>query len=128
MATNERFIHHVTDLAGLGDRFSARKMFGEYGLYLDGKLIALACDDSLFIKETGALSRHRLDLPLKPPYPGAKLYPVADELLDEPKLFREVLLETATLLPEPKSKPKKKSAAKSGTKAGPKSGTKKKNP
>ncbi len=36
---------------------SARKMFGEYALYLDGKVVALVCDDQLFLKPTaGALA------------------------------------------------------------------------
>lgn len=115
MATSERFIRHVTDLAGLGERFTARKMFGEYGLYLDGKLIGLACDDSLFLKETKALAHHGLDLPRQPPYPGAKPYPVADELLDEPKVLQKVILETAGFLPEPK--PRKKPAGKPAPKS-----------
>lgn len=30
---------------------SARKMFGEYGLYLDGRVVALICDDTLYLKK-----------------------------------------------------------------------------
>lgn len=29
---------------------TAKKMFGEYGIYLDGLMFALACDDRLFFK------------------------------------------------------------------------------
>jgi TfoX/Sxy family transcriptional regulator of competence genes len=32
----------------------ARKMFGEYALYLDDKVVALVCDDQLFVKITPA--------------------------------------------------------------------------
>jgi TfoX/Sxy family transcriptional regulator of competence genes len=77
-------------------------MFGEYGFHLDGKFVALACDNSFFIKMTDALGVHEVNLPMRPPYPGAKPYPVADELLDKPALLREVLLDTAAWLPEPK--------------------------
>lgn len=52
MTTDNRFLEHVTDQAGLGDRFLSRKMFGEYGFHLDGKFIALACNNSFFLKET----------------------------------------------------------------------------
>ena len=104
MGTDESFVEHVVDQAGLGSRFTSRKMFGEYGFHLDGKFIALACDNSFFIKETEALARHGLELPYAPPYPGAKPYPVADELIDDPDLLRQVLLDTAALLPEPKPK------------------------
>lgn len=33
------------------------------------------------------------------PYPGAKSYPVADEILDTPDILMRVLLDTATSLP-----------------------------
>lgn len=103
MATQPSFVAHVLDQAGLGSRFTSRKMFGEYGFHLDGKFIALACENSFFIKETKALEKHELSLPYLPPYPGAKPYPVADELLDDPELLKKVLVDTAALLPEPKT-------------------------
>lgn len=31
---------------------SAKKMFGEYGIFCDGKTVALVCDDKLFVKCT----------------------------------------------------------------------------
>ena len=108
MATDAAFIEHVLDTAGLGERLTARRMFGEYGFHFEGRFIALACDDSLFIKATPALARHGLDLPMRPPYPGAKPYPVADELLDAPERLRSVLIDTAAELPPPKQKKKKK--------------------
>ena len=41
-------------------------------------------------------------LPQRPPYPGAKDYPVADELLDDSDALRELVLRTAELMPPPK--------------------------
>ncbi len=38
-------------MAGAGEA-RARKMFGEYALYVDGKVVALVCDDHLFVKLT----------------------------------------------------------------------------
>ena len=104
MATKESFIKHVMDQADLGSRFTCRKMFGEYGFHLDGKFVALACDNSFFIKHTGAISANGLDLPTRAPYSGAKPYPVADELLDTPVILKRVLIDTAASLPEPKPK------------------------
>lgn len=104
MATESSFAEFVLDQAGLGDRFRGRKMFGEYGFHLDGKFVALACDNSFFIKETAAIKDHELGLPYRSPYPGAKPYPVADELLDDPDLLNKLLCDTANLLPEPKPK------------------------
>ena len=54
MATEKAFIDYVAEQAGLGSELSFRKMFGEYGVYLDGKVIAFACDNSLFRKATKA--------------------------------------------------------------------------
>ena len=104
MATEESFIKHVMVQADLGLRFTYRKMFGEYGFHLDGKFVALACDNSFFIKRTAAILENGLELPTQAPYPGAKEYPVADELLDTPEILKRVLLATAALLPEPKPK------------------------
>ena len=45
--------------------------------------------------------------------PGAKPYPVADELLDQPELLHQVLCDSAELLPAPKpKKPKSRKAKK----------------
>jgi TfoX/Sxy family transcriptional regulator of competence genes len=106
MSTEESFAEYVTDQARLGRRLTYRKMFGEYGFYLDGKFVAMACDDSFFLKPTRASAE--LDLPERPPYPGAKPHPVADELLDEPERLTRLLLDTAALLPAPKAKPAKR--------------------
>ncbi|AKS41599.1 TfoX/Sxy family protein [Wenzhouxiangella marina] len=107
MATDPSFIEHALDQSGLAGRLTARKMFGEYGFHLDGKFVAMACDNSFFIKATPALARHGLDLPMRPPYPGAKDYPVADELLDAPEQLRGLLIDTAAELPPPKPKARK---------------------
>lgn len=68
-------------------------------------MVAFACDDSLFIKPSQATAALTGHLPQRPPYPAAKPYPVADELLDEPDLLRRLLLATEAAMPEPKPKP-----------------------
>lgn len=102
MATDRDFIDYVMEQAGLGSRLTSKKMFGEYALYLDGKVVAFACDNSLFIKPSAAAAARAPDLPQRPPYPGAKDYPVADELLDDPDALQCLLTETATLMSAPK--------------------------
>ena len=109
MATHPGFIEHIIEQSGLEGRLTSRKMFGEYGFHLDGKFIALACNNSFFLKASEAIENHGLRLPLRSPYRGAKPYPVADELLDDPEVLHSVLLETAALLPEPKPNKRKKS-------------------
>ena len=79
-------------------------MFGEYGIYIDGKIVAFACDNSLFVKAADATAAMTASLPRRPPYPGAKPYPVADEWLDDSDRLQALLTATAAAMPEPKAK------------------------
>ena len=111
MATDRDFVDYVSEQAGLGARLSSRRMFGEYAFYLDGKVVAFACDNSLFVKPSAAAGELAPDLPRRQPYPGAKDYPVADELLDDGEALRRLLLRTAELMPAPKpARPRAKPA------------------
>ena len=102
MATDPDFIDYAAEQIALGGRLSHKRMFGEYALYVDGKVVAFACDNSLFVKPSAAADTLAPDLPRRPPYPGAKHYPVADELLDDSDRLRRLILETAALMPAPK--------------------------
>ena len=55
-------------------------MFGEYGMYLDGKIFALICNDQLYIKTTEAGKRLMPELEMAPPYQGAKNYFLFEEI------------------------------------------------
>ncbi|KQU55894.1 competence protein TfoX [Sphingomonas sp. Leaf339] len=94
--------------SGAGD-VSARKMFGEYALYCDGKVVALICDDQLFVKPTDA-GRHLAGaVEDVPPYTGAK-----PSLLIPPDRWQdgawlsELIRATTDALPLPKPKKTKK--------------------
>lgn len=112
MATDPGFIEYIAEQAGLGARLSWKRMFGEYGLYIDDTVVAFACDDSLFVKPTAATAELCAALPKRPPYPGAKDYPVADEWLDDSERLRGLLLATLAAVPPPKPKTARKPAAK----------------
>jgi TfoX/Sxy family transcriptional regulator of competence genes len=103
MATDAGFLDYIAEQAGLGARLSHKKMFGEYALYVDGKVVAFACDNSLFVKPSPAAALAP-ELPMGPPYPVAKDHVIADALLDEPERLRRLLLETSVLMPAPKPK------------------------
>lgn len=106
MATDRDFVDYVVEQSGLALGF--KKMFGEYALYLDDKVVAFACDNSLLLKPSAAAARLAPDLPGRPPYPGAKTYPVLDELLDDTDALRRLLCATADALPTPKPRPARK--------------------
>jgi TfoX/Sxy family transcriptional regulator of competence genes len=79
-------------------------MFGEYALYMGGKVVALVCDTGLFLKPTEA-GRTLLGTPIEgPPYPGAKPHSVLDEHLDYRELLAALFLATAAALPRSKVK------------------------
>ena len=111
MATGRAFSDYIAEQLNLGARLAHRKMFGEYALYLDRKVVAFACDDSPFIKPNDAVARLHPELPQRPPYPGAKDYPMADELLDDAEALRRVFIDSAALLPEATPKKTKRTSA-----------------
>lgn len=74
---------YVVERAAPGDALTYKKMFGEHALYHDRKVVGFACDNRLLIKPISAAQTLAPDLPQRPPYPGAKLYRVADELLGD---------------------------------------------
>src|SRR6478735_3101093 len=113
MATQQSFVDYVAEQSQLEQRLSFKRMFGEYAVYLDGKVVAFACDNSLFIKPSAETAHLTAKLPQRPPYPGAKDYPVADQLLDEPDELRALLLATERAMPAPKLKAAAKGRARS---------------
>jgi DNA transformation protein and related proteins len=110
MASDLSFVEYVRDqMSGAGD-ISFRKMFGEYAIYCDGKIVALVCDNQVFLKPTTA-GRAQIGLVVEaPPYPGAKPYFLIGEQLDDRESMTTIIRLTANELPAPspkKAKPKK---------------------
>ena len=52
MASEINFVDFVLEQIKNSGKITAKKMFGEYGIYSDGKLFGLICDNKLFIKPT----------------------------------------------------------------------------
>ena len=108
MPTEKSFIDYVTGQMKTAGAITARKMFGEYAVYLDGKVIALVCDNQLFMKPTDA-GRAFIGSPTEaPPYPGAKPHFLIDEQLDDQEWLAELARLTADALPTPKPKKSKR--------------------
>jgi len=83
-------------------------MFGEYALYSDGKVVALVCDDKLFLKPTKAVKSFIDNVIEAPPYPGAKLYFLIEDKIEDREWISNLIRLTAKELPEPKPKSLKK--------------------
>ncbi len=103
MASDLGFVEYVCEQARDAGAIRFRKMFGEFALYCDDKVVALVCDDQLFIKPTQA-GRAFLGEPLEvPPYAGAKPYFLI-EAFDDREWLSELVALTARELPTPKPK------------------------
>jgi len=113
MSTSQSTVDYILDQTRDAGSVSARKMFGEYGFYCNGKLVALICDDTLFIKITpegkAYVGEHYLE---GAPYPGAKPSMQIDtDLIENQDWISGLVSITEKVLPLPKPKsPKKKRA------------------
>jgi len=111
MATDQRTIDFLTEqLTGAGD-VTSRKMFGEYAMYLDEKVVAFVCDDQFFLKPTDA-GRAFIGTPDEAPaYPGSKLYfRIPEDRWEDHDWLKELVRVTADALPLPKPKKPRKAS------------------
>ena len=72
MATKSSQVEYIVEQMQSAGMITYRKMFGEFGIYCNGKIVALVCDDQLFIKPTSAGKKYAGAINEAPPYPGAK--------------------------------------------------------
>ncbi len=107
MSSKLEFVEYVAEQCRGAGEITYKKMFGEYGLYCDGKIFALICGDEFFVKITKA--GEKWGLTKKPPYDGAKDYFLVEDV-DNAELLTELVRATYAELPEPKPKKPKKRA------------------
>ncbi len=82
-------------------------MFGEYGVYSDGKLFGVICDNKLFIKPTKG-GREFIGEPVElPPYVGAKPAFLIEDKIEDSEWLSTLIRITLKELPEPKPKKRK---------------------
>jgi TfoX/Sxy family transcriptional regulator of competence genes len=106
MATRAETIAHLIDVLQPLP-LTARKMFGEYAVYLDGRVVALVCDDQLYLKPTAGALIALPESPTGTPYPGAKSHLLVTDALDDPDQVAAALRAIAADLPAPtRKKPK----------------------
>ena len=107
MASNPEYVQYSADQLSEAGQITYRKMFGEYGMYVDGKIFAVICDNQLFIKITEAGRKLRPELEEVPPYEGAKNYLLVEDI-DDQEALAELVKATSAELPAPKPKKPKK--------------------
>jgi TfoX/Sxy family transcriptional regulator of competence genes len=110
MATQRRTVDYLLEQGTSAGAVSSKPMFGEYGVYVDGKMIGLICDDQLYVKPTARGRLHAETVSKASPYPGAKPHFLIEaDRWDDAEWLGDLLRVTAAELPIPKSRKPKRS-------------------
>lgn len=116
MSTSRETAAYIEDqLAGLDIRTG--RMFGEYAIYCDGKVVGFITDDTLFIKPSPVDPAVLEGTVPGPAYPGSKDYhEVPGDLMEDREWLHRAIQATADALPAPL--PKRPSAKKGASTGG----------
>jgi DNA transformation protein and related proteins len=108
MASDAEFVEYVCDRIDGAGEISFRKMFGEYAIYCDAKVVALVCENQLFVKPTISGRSIIEDVVEAPPYSKAKPhFQITRDRLDDREWISALIRLTASELPLPKPKKSK---------------------
>lgn len=102
MASSQKTIDYITDQIDKAGDIRSRKMFGEYALYCNEKVVGLVCNDVLYLKITAAGWALIKDPVEAPPYVGSKpMFQIGDYQLDDREWLTKLVHSTADALPMP---------------------------
>lgn len=107
MASSADFVQYIVDQCGGAGTIEARKMFGDYCVYCNGKPFALVCDNGFYVKPTEAGRKLLRTEDMRPPYDGAKPHFYIEDV-DNRDYLSALVKATYAELPDPKPKNKKK--------------------
>ena len=108
MASDQKFVEYVVGQMGHVGEISYRLMFGGHTLYCNGKVVALVCDNQLFVKPTDAGRSFIGNVVEAPPYPGAKLFFLIEDQVEDKEWLSQLINLSEKELPMPKPKKKRK--------------------
>jgi TfoX/Sxy family transcriptional regulator of competence genes len=104
MKTDSSFVTFIMEQLQDAGNVACRSMFGGYAVYCDSKVVALICDDRLFVKPTAIGKTMCETVTEAPPYPGAKPYLLIEDNLEDREWLCGLIRETAGELPVPVKK------------------------
>lgn len=105
MASKQSTVDFLFEQISCAERMRYRRMFGEYAIYLDEKVVGFVCDDQLFVKPTIAGREYIGNVVEAPAYPGSKMYfLISTDQWEDRDWLTELLLQTANELPLSKMK------------------------
>ena len=103
MASSIDFVQYIADQCADAGEITFKKMFGDYGIYCNGMIFGLVCDDKFYVKPTETVRDLLRVVELRPPYEGAKDYfYIAD--VDDHEYISSLVRETVKALSQPKTK------------------------
>ncbi|MBR5963043.1 MAG: TfoX/Sxy family protein [Bacteroidaceae bacterium] len=106
MASSIDFVQYIADQCADAGEITFKKMFGDYGIYCNGVIFGLVCDDKFYVKPTETARNLLRVVELRPPYEGAKDYfYIAD--VDDHEYISSLVRETVKALSQPKAKKRK---------------------
>lgn len=104
MASEEDFVKFLTEQMEDAGVVRYRKMFGEYAIYCNEKVVALVCDNKLYIKPTEGGRAFIGNVVEAPAYVGAKMSIFIEDQFEDKEWFCELIRITEKELPIPKPK------------------------
>ena len=102
MATSKEYIDFVLENIQGFENVKAKKMFGEYMIYINEKPVLLVCDNTVFVKKIPEVSSLFENCESGFPYNGAKEHFVLD--IENKELSSKVLSTLEKVIPVPKKK------------------------
>ncbi len=107
MPTRPEVAAAIQSALGSIDAVVIKPMFGEFGIWIDGKIVGLIADDLLFAKPSKGAAPHTAGFDEAPPYPGAKpSIMIPEDRWSDTDWMTTLFRDSADSLPAPK--PKKK--------------------
>ncbi|MGC6526293.1 MAG: TfoX/Sxy family protein [Flavobacteriaceae bacterium] len=108
MASDKNFVDFVVEQIQNAGEITVKKMFGEYGIYSNGKIFGVICDNKLFVKPTNSGRKFIKNVVEASAYPGAKPSFLIEEKIEDSIWLSKLVRISVEELPLPKQKRKKK--------------------
>jgi TfoX/Sxy family transcriptional regulator of competence genes len=107
MASDIDFVEYVVGQIKEAGVVRFRKMFGDYAVYVNNKVVGLICDNQFFVKPTDEGKKFVGDIEMGLAYDGAKPSFLITDQIDDEAWLTELVHKTADALPLPKPKKKR---------------------
>jgi TfoX/Sxy family transcriptional regulator of competence genes len=90
-ALDKSFVDFIVEQIQGAGNISHKYMFGGCAIYRDGKVVALICDNRLYVKPTEGGRRFIKKVDEKPPYPGAKAHFLIEDNIEDKEWLSELI-------------------------------------